>query len=303
MKTMSPVISNAPEDSQTLKMAKQLSEKPKMSQMPAQTSDGIAPPDNIITVRGLGKYFDDFKALTGIDLDVHRSEVLCLIGPSGSGKSTLLRCLNFLEAYEEGEVRLDGDLIGWREDQSGPRKALANEALRKQRQHIGMVFQHFHLWPHMSALDNVAEALTSVKGLNHKEARERAHAALAKVHLSDKTDNYPANLSGGQQQRVAIARAIAMEPRVMLFDEPTSALDPELVGEVLSVMKEMATEGMTMVVVTHEMGFAAHVADRVAFLDAGRLVSCVPPRDLFGREPDDPRVRTFLQTYRERNVV
>lgn len=274
-----------------------------MSQTSDHPSDELENPDSIITVRGLGKYFDDFKALNEIDLDVHRSEVLCLIGPSGSGKSTLLRCLNFLEAYEEGEVRLDGNLIGWKEDQSEPRRPLANEALRKQRQHIGMVFQHFHLWPHMSALDNVAEALTSVKGLGRKQAREKASEALAKVHLSDKADNYPANLSGGQQQRVAIARAIAMEPRVMLFDEPTSALDPELVGEVLSVMKEMAAEGMTMVVVTHEMGFAAHVADRVAFLDAGRLVACVPPKDLFGREPDDPRVRTFLQTYRERNVV
>jgi polar amino acid transport system ATP-binding protein len=155
----------------------------------------------------------------------------------------------------------------------------------------------------MSALDNVAEALVSVKGLSRSEGRDKAREALAKVHLSDKADNYPANLSGGQQQRVAIARAIAMEPRVMLFDEPTSALDPELVGEVLTVMKEMAAEGMTMVVVTHEMGFAAHVADRVAFLDSGRLVTCVPPAELFGQEPDDPRVRTFLQTYRERNVV
>lgn len=260
--------------------------------------------DPIISVRNLSKYFDDFEALRDITLDVKRSEVLCLIGPSGSGKSTLLRCLNFLEAYDGGEVRLDGELIGWREDsKSNPRKALSSEALRKQRQHIGMVFQHFHLWPHMSALDNVAEALVSVKGLSREAARKSAKEALAKVHLSDKVDNYPANLSGGQQQRVAIARAIAMEPRVMLFDEPTSALDPELVGEVLSVMKEMAAEGMTMVVVTHEMGFAAHVADRVAFLDSGRLVTCVPPAEMFGKEPEDARVRSFLQTYRERNVV
>jgi polar amino acid transport system ATP-binding protein len=155
----------------------------------------------------------------------------------------------------------------------------------------------------MSALDNVAEALCSVRGLSRKDAREKAAAALAKVQLSDKMENYPANLSGGQQQRVAIARAIAMEPQVMLFDEPTSALDPELVGEVLSVMKDLAAEGMTMVVVTHEMGFAAHVADRVAFLEKGRLVTCIPPREMFGQEPEDPRVRAFLQTYRERNVV
>lgn len=271
-----------------------------------KTADANAqePGDAIITVRKMSKYFDDFEALHDISLEVHRSEVLCLIGPSGSGKSTLLRCLNFLESYDGGEVRLDGELIGWREDShTNPRKPVSAEALRKQRQHIGMVFQHFHLWPHMSALDNVAEALVSVKGMSRSDAREKAKEALAKVHLSDKVDNYPANLSGGQQQRVAIARAIAMEPRVMLFDEPTSALDPELVGEVLTVMKEMANEGMTMVVVTHEMGFAAHVADRVAFLDSGRLVTCIPPAEMFGKEPDDARVRSFLQTYRERNVV
>nr|WP_321446286.1 amino acid ABC transporter ATP-binding protein [uncultured Cohaesibacter sp.] len=267
------------------------------------SSDASSGDDVIIAVRQLTKHFDDFTALDDISLDVHRSEVLCLIGPSGSGKSTLLRCLNFLEEYDGGEVRLDGDLIGWKEGTSAPRKALTGEALRSQRQQIGMVFQHFHLWPHMSAIDNVAEALLSVKGLSRTKARAKALEALTKVHLEDKADSYPANLSGGQQQRVAIARAIAMEPRVMLFDEPTSALDPELVGEVLSVMKEMASEGMTMVVVTHEMGFAAHVADRVAFLDAGRLVTCVPPKEIFAQEPHDQRVRDFLQTYRDRNVV
>lgn len=257
----------------------------------------------IIRIRNLSKYFADFEALRDITLDVNRSEVLCLIGPSGSGKSTLLRCLNFLEAYDGGEVHLEGELIGWKPGTENPRRRLSSEALRRQRQHIGMVFQQFNLWPHMTALDNVAEALIHVKGMKTAEAREKARAALAKVNLSDKEANYPANLSGGQQQRVAIARAIAMEPSVMLFDEPTSALDPELVGEVLSVMKEMANEGMTMVVVTHEMGFAAHVADRVAFLEKGRLVTCVPPADIFGREPDDPRVNAFLKTYRERNVV
>jgi polar amino acid transport system ATP-binding protein len=166
-----------------------------------------------------------------------------------------------------------------------------------------MVFQQFNLWPHLTALQNVAEALIQVKKLPKTEALERAAAALAKVNLSDKIANYPSGLSGGQQQRVAIARAIAMEPALMLFDEPTSALDPELVGEVLNVMRGMAKEGMTMVVVTHEMGFAAHVADRVAFLDHGRLVTCIPPAEMFGREPSDPRVKSFLQTYRERNVV
>ncbi|MFD1694987.1 amino acid ABC transporter ATP-binding protein [Roseibium aestuarii] len=257
----------------------------------------------IIEIRNLSKHFDDFEALRDITLDVHRSEVLCLIGPSGSGKSTLLRCINFLEAYDGGEVRLEGELIGWKSAGAPPRKPLSGEALRRQRQHIGMVFQQFNLWPHLTALENVAEALIHVKGLPKAEAMTKARAALAKVNLSDKEANFPANLSGGQQQRVAIARAIAMEPSVMLFDEPTSALDPELVGEVLGVMKQMAAEGMTMVVVTHEMGFAAHVADRVAFLEGGRLVTCAPPADIFGREPDDPRVNAFLKTYRERNVV
>jgi polar amino acid transport system ATP-binding protein len=259
--------------------------------------------ESIITVRGLGKRYGDFQALTGVDLDVRKSEVTCLIGPSGSGKSTLLRCMNFLEAYEEGEVRLDGELIGWQEGSSGPRRPLPGRRLREQRRHIGMVFQQFNLWPHMSAVENVAEALVQVQGMAKVEANGRAMAALEKVNLKDKAGNYPSALSGGQQQRVAIARAIAMEPRVILFDEPTSALDPELVGEVLNVMKAMAAEGMTMVVVTHEMGFAAHVASRVAFLDHGRLVACVPPAEIFGADPADPRIRSFLQTYRERNVV
>jgi len=259
--------------------------------------------DAIITVRNVDKFFGTFQALKDVSLDVHRHEVLCLIGPSGSGKSTLLRCLNFLEAYDKGEIRLGGELIGWADDGKTPRHRLPAAKLREQRRHIGMVFQQFNLWPHLTALQNVAEALIQVKKLPRAEALERARAALAKVNLSDKAANYPSALSGGQQQRVAIARAIAMEPTLMLFDEPTSALDPELVGEVLTVMRGMAKEGMTMVVVTHEMGFAAHVADRVAFLDHGRLVTCVPPGEMFGREPADPRVRSFLQTYRERNVI
>jgi len=184
-----------------------------------------------------------------------------------------------------------------------PRRPLPASTLREQRRQIGMVFQQFNLWPHFTARQNVAEALLQVRNLPRDQAMARAEAALAKVNLSDKAGNYPSGLSGGQQQRVAIARAIAMEPSLMLFDEPTSALDPELVGEVLSVMKAMAAEGMTMVVVTHEMGFAAHVADRVAFLDQGRLVACLPPAEIFGRDPSDPRIHSFLQTYRERNVV
>jgi len=259
--------------------------------------------DAIITVSGLGKRYGDFQALSDITMDVRRSEVVCVIGPSGSGKSTLLRCLNFLEVYDPGEVRMDGELIGWEEGGANPRKALSGAKLRGQRKNIGMVFQQFNLWPHFTALQNVAEGLIQVKKLPAREAHARARAALEKVNLGERTNSYPSGLSGGQQQRVAIARAIAMEPRVMLFDEPTSALDPELVGEVLNVMKELAGEGMTMVVVTHEMGFAAHVADRVAFLDEGRLVCCVPPKEIFGRDPADSRVRAFLQTYRERNVV
>jgi polar amino acid transport system ATP-binding protein len=267
------------------------------------TSQPSTAHDSVITVRNLSKHFGSFHALKDISLDVRRSEALCLIGPSGSGKSTLLRCLNFLEQYDGGEVRMEGKLIGWRDSGATPRKALPSAALRDQRKHIGMVFQQFNLWPHFTALQNVAEALMRVKNLPKAEALARAEAALDKVNLKEKAGNYPSGLSGGQQQRVAIARAIAMQPSLMLFDEPTSALDPELVGEVLNVMKQMAAEGMTMVVVTHEMGFAAHVADRVAFLDKGRLVTCAPPSEIFGSDPADARIRSFLQTYRERNVV
>lgn len=259
--------------------------------------------DRIITIRNVDKFFGSFQALSGVSLDVNRHEVTCLIGPSGSGKSTLLRCMNFLERYEIGEIRLDGELIGWTEGDSVPRRPLPAAKLREQRRQIGMVFQQFNLWPHLTAQQNVAEALIQVKKMEKAAALERAEAALAKVNLSDKAKNYPSGLSGGQQQRVAIARAIAMEPALMLFDEPTSALDPELVGEVLNVMRGMAKDGMTMVVVTHEMGFAAHVADHVAFLDKGRVVTCVPPDEIFSREPADARIRSFLQTYRERNVV
>ena len=268
----------------------------------ANTVPGSNGAEPIVSARKISKYYGDFEALRDVTLDIRRSEVLCVIGPSGSGKSTFLRCLNFLERYDGGEVRMEGQLIGWQEG-THPRKALSAAKLREQRKHIGMVFQQFNLWPHFTALQNVAEALLRVRKLPRAEAYAKAEAALRKVNLSDKIGSYPSGLSGGQQQRVAIARAIAMEPRLMLFDEPTSALDPELVGEVLNVMKQMAAEGMTMVVVTHEMGFAAHVADRVAFLDHGRLVACVPPPEIFAAEPADARIRSFLQTYRERNVV
>jgi polar amino acid transport system ATP-binding protein len=223
---------------------------------------------------------------------------VCLIGPSGSGKSTLLRCINFLERYDQGEVRIEGKLIGYRD---GPgRRLMRGRELRAMRRGIGMVFQHFNLWPHMTAAGNVTEPLMRVRGLGAAEAARRADLVLRRVGLADKVAEYPSRLSGGQQQRVAIARALAMEPHLMLFDEPTSALDPELVGEVLQVIRELAAEGMTMVIVTHEMGFAANVADRIAFLDRGRIVACGPPRQVL-HESTEPRVRQFLQTYHDRN--
>jgi polar amino acid transport system ATP-binding protein len=254
-----------------------------------------------IEIRGLTKRFGDHEVLRGVDLTVGASEVVCLIGPSGSGKSTLLRCVNFLEPYDSGEVRIEGKLIGYEDAPNGVRRLMAARPLREMRREIGMVFQHFNLWPHMTALHNVAEPLRRVRGLAHAEADERAMAMLARVGLTDKAQAYPSRLSGGQQQRVAIARALAMQPRLMLFDEPTSALDPELVGEVLEVMKSLASEGMTMLIVTHEMGFAAHVANRIAFIDSGRIVEQGPPRYVF-HESAEPRVRQFLQTYHDRNA-
>ncbi|MGI6852431.1 amino acid ABC transporter ATP-binding protein [Mesorhizobium sp. 1B3] len=250
-----------------------------------------------VEIRKVNKYYGPFQALKDVDLTIPPGKVTCLIGPSGSGKSTLLRCINFLEEYDSGEIRIDGQLIGY--DSPGGRK-MSGRKLREMRRSIGMVFQQFNLWPHMTALQNVAEGLVRVRGFSKSEAETRAVDALNKVGLGDKMGNHPSRLSGGQQQRVAIARAIAMEPRLMLFDEPTSALDPELVGEVLGVMKTLAGEGMTMIVVTHEMGFAAHVADQVAFMEKGELVGMdVPGRIL--QQPEDPRIQAFLRTYHERN--
>ena len=255
----------------------------------------------MIGISGVGKSFGAHQVLRGVDLDVMASEVVCLIGPSGSGKSTLLRCVNFLESYDEGEVRIDGELIGYELDKEGERRPMAPRRLREMRREIGMVFQHFNLWPHMTALDNVVEPLVRVRGLRKSEATDRAAAMLKRVGLADKASAHPQRLSGGQQQRVAIARALAMQPRLMLFDEPTSALDPELVGEVLEVMRALAAEGMTMLIVTHEMGFAAHVAGRIAFIDGGRILADGPPRQVF-HESGEPRVRQFLQTYHDRNA-
>ncbi len=251
-----------------------------------------------VEIRKVNKFYGPFHALKDVDLSIPPGKVTCLIGPSGSGKSTLLRCLNFLEAFDSGEIRIDGDLIGY----DAPGRKMSGRRLREMRRGIGMVFQQFNLWPHMTARENVAEGLIRVRGMSRSEAESRASEALEKVGLGDKMGNHPSRLSGGQQQRVAIARAIAMEPRLMLFDEPTSALDPELVGEVLNVMKTLASEGMTMVVVTHEMGFAAHVADQVAFMEKGELVGVDSP-DRILHQPQDARIQSFLRTYHERNSI
>ena len=244
----------------------------------------------MIEVENLVKHFGAVRALDGVSLSVGAGEVVCLIGPSGSGKSTLLRCINFLEEPTSGVVRVNGQRVGW----DGARRVSGRE-LARTRAEIGMVFQHFYLWPHMIALENVIEGLVTVKGMGIGEAAAKGRALLAKVGLTDKMEVYPEHLSGGQRQRVAIARALAMEPRVMLFDEPTSSLDPELVGEVLRVMEQVAGEGMTMLVATHEMGFARKVADRVMFLDQGRVLELGTPDELFGR-PRHERLRRFLDT-------
>jgi len=237
----------------------------------------------MISVRNIAKSYGDHRVLDGVSLEVGKGEVVCIIGPSGSGKSTLLRCVNGLESYDEGEVAIDGEPVH--------RERKSIHAIRSE---VGMVFQRFNLFPHRTALENVMEGPVYVKGEPRAAARERAASLLAKVGLASKLDAYPAKLSGGQQQRVAIARALAMQPKAILFDEPTSALDPELVGEVLKVMLTLAREGMTMLVVTHEMGFAAEVAHRVLFLDHGRIVEEGTPQQILA-DPKHERTRDFLQ--------
>ncbi|MED1953352.1 amino acid ABC transporter ATP-binding protein [Brevibacillus centrosporus] len=241
----------------------------------------------MISITDLHKQFAQLKVLRGISLDVSKGKVVVIIGPSGSGKTTLLRCLNALEVPTSGSVQI-GDV---RLDFSKKVERSSLPILRKQ---TGMVFQSYNLFPHMTALENVMEGPVTVKKISKEKAREKASSLLVKVGLGDKLDHYPAQLSGGQQQRVGIARALAMDPKVMLFDEPTSALDPELVGEVLKVMKELAQEGMTMVVVTHEMGFARDVADEVIFMDQGVIVEHGTPQQLF-TQPREERTRQFLQ--------
>ncbi|MBZ9702858.1 MULTISPECIES: amino acid ABC transporter ATP-binding protein [unclassified Mesorhizobium] len=255
----------------------------------------------VIKIRNLTKDFGTFAALSGISLDINLSEVVCIIGPSGSGKSTLLRCASFLEEYTSGEIEIEGRLLGYKRGAEGLVRE-SDQNIDSVRRNVGMVFQHFNLWPHMTVLDNVTLGLRLSKRAPAAKAKESGRRALAKVGLADFAERYPSQLSGGQQQRVGIARAVAMEPHVILFDEPTSALDPQLVGEVLDTMKQLAVEGITMVVVTHEMGFAAQVADRVVFMDRGKVIEQGPPAKLFN-DPQSPRLREFLDTWRQRNML
>ncbi|NNA56138.1 amino acid ABC transporter ATP-binding protein [Pseudomonas koreensis] len=247
----------------------------------------------IIEALNIHKSFGDLQILKGISLQVRRGEVVVLIGASGSGKTTFIRCINLLEDIQGGEIRVSGRPMGYRTRADGSLVRDSERNIARQRRDIGMVFQRFNLFPHMTALENIIEAPIQVLGVPRQAALEQAQALLKRVGLADKASHYPSMLSGGQQQRVAIARALAMKPQAMLFDEPTSALDPETVGEVLQVMKELAEEGMTMVVVTHEMGFAREVADRVVVLDQGELIEQGPPEQIFSR-PTHPRTQTFL---------
>ena len=238
------------------------------------------------------KSFGHLQVLNGIELEVATGEVFCLVGPSGSGKSTFLRCINHLERIDAGRLSVDGELIGYREH-GGKLYELHEREVARKRREIGMVFQTFNLFPHMTALANIMEAPIRVKRESAAVVRERADRLLDRVGLTNKADVYPNQLSGGQQQRVAIARALAMEPKLMLFDEPTSALDPELVGEVLDVMRQLADEGMTMIVVTHEMGFAREVGDNLVFMDGGVIIESGHPRDVLAN-PQHERTKSFL---------
>ena len=252
----------------------------------------IAAATPMVRAENVHKSFGRLEVLRGIDLEVAPREVMCMIGPSGSGKSTFLRCINHLEKIQAGRLWVDGELVGYRQRGDLIFELRDHEVCRK-RSEIGMVFQRFNLFPHMTALENIAEAPVLVKGEAKAVVVERARKLLDRVGLADKHDCYPNQLSGGQQQRVAIARALAMQPKLMLFDEPTSALDPELVGEVLDVMRGLAEEGMTMVVVTHEMGFAREVGDTVVFMDGGVIVEAGPPKEVL-LSPRQERTRNFL---------
>jgi len=250
---------------------------------------GVTP---MVLAEGVHKRFGRLEVLKGIDLEVQPGEVMVIVGPSGSGKSTLLRCINHLEKINAGRLYVDGELVGYR--QVGDRiYELREREVARKRAEIGMVFQRFNLFPHMTAMGNVIEAPIRVKGTSRGQALERGRELLAQVGLADKADAYPAQLSGGQQQRVAIARALAMDPKLMLFDEPTSALDPELVGEVLEAMKKLAISGMTMVVVTHEMGFAREVGDQLVFMDHGVVLEAGTPAEVLS-SPRHERTKSFV---------
>ncbi|MFF4379444.1 amino acid ABC transporter ATP-binding protein [Kitasatospora sp. NPDC001547] len=263
-----------------------------MTDLTKSPAGATAAAEPMVRAENVHKSYGLVEVLKGIDLEVKQGEVFCLIGPSGSGKSTFLRCINHLEKINGGRLWVDGELVGYR--QKGDRlHELKDREVALKRRDIGMVFQRFNLFPHMTAIENVMEAPVQVKGESKAEARERGMALLQRVGLADKAKNYPSQLSGGQQQRVAIARALAMKPKLMLFDEPTSALDPELVGDVLDVMRGLAEEGMTMVVVTHEMGFAREVGDALVFMDGGVVVESGNPREVL-TDPRHERTRAFL---------
>ncbi|NEK16770.1 amino acid ABC transporter ATP-binding protein [Rhizobium leguminosarum] len=249
----------------------------------------------LVRARNVHKSFDQLEVLKGIDLDVMPGEVVVVLGPSGSGKSTFLRCINHLEAINKGFIEVDGEQIGYRLRKDRLEK-LSSNGIASQRRKIGMVFQQFNLYPHMTVLQNIVEAPIGVHGESRKAATENALRLLERVGLSEKAGSYPRQLSGGQQQRVAIARALAIKPKLMLFDEPTSALDPELVGEVLSTMRDLAKQGLTMIVVTHEIGFAREAADRVVFMDGGNVVEMGKPEDVIGN-PQHPRTQAFLARF------
>ena len=248
----------------------------------------------MISAQNVHKSFGQFEVLKGIDLEVQPGEVACLLGPSGSGKSTFLRCVNHLDKATAGRLYVDGELIGYRE-KNGILYEISEKQAAQQRSDIGMVFQSFNLFPHRTVIENIIEAPMQVKKVPEDKARKRAMELLDDVGLAAKADNYPVQLSGGQQQRVAIARAVAMDPKLMLFDEPTSALDPELVGEVLRVMKDLAAQGMTMLVVTHEMGFAREVADKIFFMDGGVVLESGTPAEVLDN-PQQPRTKEFLSS-------
>ena len=254
--------------------------------------------DPLLRIVDLHKRFGSLEVLAGIDLEVRRGEKVSIIGPSGSGKTTLLRCINYLEKPSGGHVYIDGNLIGEKQGNGGY-VHLSDRELAKERQEIGFVFQRFNLFPHLTALGNVTIAPQKVLGLGKDEAEKRGREMLEKVGLGHKINEYPERLSGGQQQRVAIARVLAMQPKLMLFDEATSALDPELIGEVLRVMRQLAEEGRTMVIVTHEIQFAGEVSDRVVFMDQGKIVEQGPPREVLFN-PRQPRTREFLKHIQER---